>query len=168
MSTKPAPRRYSCVNAESALADLDLVPVAYRVLLKVRAFSEPGGLLHLDQAAIATMCGLSRATVNGALRDLDLAQILTRVRNGTYQLNPMLASYLTAEDCDAAIEAMPEELQVTHKDFIKQYRSNTAKYEDQLAEQRRKRQLKAEMEVAAINERRNTMRARNTQHAAGS
>ena len=96
MSTKPAPRRYACVNAESVLADLDLVPVAYRVLLKIRAFSEPGGLLHLDQAAIAKMCGLSRATVNGALRDLDLAQILTKVRNGSYQLNPMLASYLSA------------------------------------------------------------------------
>ncbi|MHA6756968.1 MarR family transcriptional regulator [Streptacidiphilus sp. PAMC 29251] len=168
MSTTPAPRRYACVNAEGVLADLDLVPVAYRVLLKIRAFSSDGGLLHLDQAAIAKMCGLSRATVNGALRDLDLAQILTRVRNGSYQLNPMLASYRTVEECEAAIEAMPATQKLTHKDFVQQYRLNLERYQDQLAEQRLKRQLKAEREAAAISERRNTMRTMNTQRAAGS
>jgi hypothetical protein len=154
-----ASRRYACVNAESILADLDLVPVAYRVLYKVRAYSEPGGLVHLDQAAIAQMLGLSRATVNSALRDLDLAQILTKVRNGVYQLNPMLAPYLTDDDCRAAIDRMPAHQKLSHPGFIEQYHRNLSRYQDQLAEQRRKRKEKAERETAAIARRRSSMRA---------
>jgi hypothetical protein len=36
-------------NAEGIVADLDLLPAAYRVLLKLRAHSEPGGRIEIDQ-----------------------------------------------------------------------------------------------------------------------
>ncbi|MFJ2781515.1 helix-turn-helix domain-containing protein [Kitasatospora sp. NPDC087315] len=151
--------RFANVNCEGVLADLDLLPAAYRVLLKLRAHSEPGGLINMDQAAIATLMGLSRPTVNAALRDLDLAQLLTRVRNGSYQLNPMLAGYLTVRECKAAVAKMPPEQRLNWPGFVDQYRRNVDQYQDQLEEQRRKRAEKANAEAAVEARRRGTLRA---------
>ncbi|MFF2080654.1 helix-turn-helix domain-containing protein [Kitasatospora sp. NPDC058162] len=151
--------RFANVNCEGVLADLDLLPAAYRVLLKLRAYSEPGGLINMDQAAIATLMGLSRPTVNAALRDLDLAQLLTRVRNGSYQLNPMLAGYLTVRDCKAAVARMPAEQRLNWPGFVEQYRRNVDQYQDQLAEQRRKRAETAKAKAAAEARRRGNLRA---------
>jgi hypothetical protein len=151
--------RYANVNCEGVLADLDLLPAAYRVLLKLRAYSEAGGLISMDQAAIASLMGLSRPTVNAALRDLDLAQLLTRVRNGSYQLNPMLAGYLTVRDCKAAVAKMPTKQRLDWPGFVDQYRRNVDQYRDQLAEQRRKRAEKAKQTAATDARRRSNLRA---------
>jgi len=151
--------RYANVNCEGVLADLDLVPAAYRVLLKLRAYSEAGGLISMDQAAIATLMGLSRPTINAALRDLDLAQLLMRVRNGSYQLNAMLAPYLTVRECRAAVAKMPQEQRLDWPGFVDQYRRNVDRYQDQLEEQRRKRAEKAKAAAAADARRRTGLRA---------
>ncbi|MEU6071256.1 helix-turn-helix domain-containing protein [Streptomyces sp. NPDC047082] len=115
---------FAAVNAEGIVADLDLLPAAYRVLLKLRAYSEPGGRIEIDQVTIAQMLGLSRAAVNAALRDLDLAQLVKKQRAGVYQLNPMLAAYLSPEDAG----------------FVDRYRKAVTAYQDQLAEKRRRRE----------------------------
>lgn len=99
---------FAAVNAEGIVADLDLLPAAYRVLLKLRAHSEPGGRIEIDQVTIAQMLGLSRAAVNAAMRDLDLAQLVKKQRAGVYQLHPMLAAYLSPEDAVAAVKTMPK------------------------------------------------------------
>lgn len=85
--------RFASVNADGLLADLDLPPAAYRALLKLRAMSEAGGRIHTDQATIGQELGLSRPSVNAALRTLELAKLVKKVRNGLYQINPMLAGY---------------------------------------------------------------------------
>ncbi|MFD1852295.1 hypothetical protein ACFSKR_00130 [Kitasatospora cinereorecta] len=41
---------FAAVNAEGIVADLDLLPAAYRALLKLRAHSEPGGRIEIDQS----------------------------------------------------------------------------------------------------------------------
>lgn len=151
--------RYANVNCEGVLADLDLLPAAYRVLLKLRAYSEPGGLISMDQAAIALLMGLSRPTINAALRDLDLARLLTRVRNGSYQLNPMLAGYLTVRECRTAVTKMPKEQRLDWPGFVDQYRRNVDQYRDQLEEQRAKRAQKAKKAAETAAARRSGLRA---------
>ncbi|GAA2409290.1 hypothetical protein GCM10010420_42130 [Streptomyces glaucosporus] len=130
---------FAAVNAEGVVADLDLLPAAYRVLLKLRAHSEPGGRIEIDQITIAQMLGLSRAAVNAALRDLDLAQLVKKQRPGIYQLNPMLAAYHSPEDAIAAVKAMPKHERLNSPDFVERYRQAVAAYQDQLAEKRRRR-----------------------------
>ncbi|GLF99119.1 helix-turn-helix domain-containing protein [Streptomyces yaizuensis] len=130
---------FAAVNAEGVVADLDLLPAAYRVLLKLRAHSEPGGRIEIDQITIAQLLGLSRAAVNAALRDLDLAQLVKKQRPGIYQINPMLAGYLSPEDAVAAVRAMPREQRLNAPDFVQRYQSAVTAYQDQLAEKRRRK-----------------------------
>ncbi|MEU2726009.1 helix-turn-helix domain-containing protein [Streptomyces sp. NPDC053499] len=130
---------FAAVNAEGIVADLDLLPAAYRVLLKMRAHSEPGGRIEIDQVTLAQMLGLSRAAVNSALRDLDLAQLVTKHKPGIYQLNPMLAAYLSPEDAIAAVKAMPKSARLNSPGFAERYRQAVAAYQDQLAEKRRRK-----------------------------
>lgn len=131
---------FAAVNAEGVVADLDLLPAAYRVLLKLRAHSEAGGRIEIDQITIAQMLGLSRAAVNAALRDLDLAQLVRKQRAGVYQLNPMLAAYLSPEDAIAAVKAMPKSERLNSPGFVDRYRHAVTAYQDQLAEKRRRRE----------------------------
>ncbi|MEU6357468.1 helix-turn-helix domain-containing protein [Streptomyces sp. NPDC047072] len=131
---------FAAVNAEGVVADLDLLPAAYRVLLKLRAHSEAGGRIEIDQITIAQMLGLSRAAVNAALRDLDLAQLVKKQRAGVYQLNPMLAAYLSPEDAIAAVKAMPKGERLNSPGFVDRYRHAVTAYQDQLAEKRRRRE----------------------------
>lgn len=131
---------FAAVNAEGIVADLDLLPAAYRVLLKLRAHSEPGGRIEIDQATIAQMLNLSRTAVNAALRDLDLAQLVKKQRAGVYQLNPMLAAYASPEDAIAAVKAMPKNERLNSTDFVDRYRRAVTTYQDQLAEKRRRRE----------------------------
>ncbi|MEU5583107.1 helix-turn-helix domain-containing protein [Streptomyces huasconensis] len=131
---------FAAVNAEGIVADLDLLPAAYRVLLKLRAHSEPGGRIEIDQGTIAQMLNLSRTAVNAALRDLDLAQLVKKQRAGVYQLNAMIAPYLSPEDAIAAVKAMPKSERLNSTDFVDRYRRSVTAYQDQLAEKRRRRE----------------------------
>ncbi|MCX4971070.1 MarR family transcriptional regulator [Streptomyces sp. NBC_00654] len=130
---------FAAVNAEGIVADLDLLPAAYRVLLKLRAHSEPGGRIEIDQTTIAKMLKLSRPAVNAAMRDLDLAQLVKKQRPGIYQINAMLAAYLTPEDAVAAVRAMPKHERLNSPDFVDRYNNAAAAYQDQLAVKRRER-----------------------------
>ncbi|MFD3931771.1 helix-turn-helix domain-containing protein [Streptomyces sp. NPDC058614] len=131
---------FAAVNAEGIVADLDLLPAAYRVLLKLRAHSEPGGRIEIDQVTIAQMLGLSRAAVNAAMRDLDLAQLVKKQRAGVYQLHPMLAAYLSPEDAIAAVKAMPKNERLNSPGFVDRYKRAVTAYQDQLAEKRRQKE----------------------------
>jgi hypothetical protein len=130
---------FAAVNAESILADLDLLPAAYRVLLKLRAYAEAGGRIEIDQATLAKMLNLSRGAVNTAMRDLDLAQLVKRKRPGIYQINAMLAPYESPEDAVAAIRAMPAEERLNSPNFIERYQWAAADYQNQLAVKRREK-----------------------------
>ncbi|MEV5681374.1 MarR family transcriptional regulator [Streptomyces sp. NPDC052179] len=130
---------FAAVNAEGIVADLDLLPAAYRVLLKLRAHSEPGGRIEIDQSTIAKMLKLSRPAVNAAMRDLDLAQLVKKQRAGIYQINAVLAAYLTPEDAVAAVREMPKQQRLNSPDFLDRYKSAAAAYQDQLAVKRRER-----------------------------
>ncbi|MET9878565.1 MarR family transcriptional regulator [Actinacidiphila glaucinigra] len=131
--------RFAPVNAEGLIADLDLPPAAYRVLLKLRSLSEPGGRIEIDQATIAGSLDLSRPSVTAALRALDLAKLVKKQRNGVYQINAMLAGYASPEDSVAAISAMDRSERLDDPRFIDRYRSDVAAYQDQLAQQRKKK-----------------------------
>ncbi|MFF4733662.1 helix-turn-helix domain-containing protein [Streptomyces mirabilis] len=131
---------FAAVNAEGIVADLDLLPAAYRVLLKLRAHSEPGGRIEIDQVTIAQMLGLSRAAVNAAMRDLDLAQLVKKQRAGVYQLHPMLAAYLSPEDAVAAVKTMPKNQRLNSPGFVDRYKRAVTAYQDQLAEKRRQKE----------------------------
>ena len=127
---------FAAVNTDGIVADLDLLPAAYRVLLKLRAHSEPGGRIEIDQVTIAQMLGLSRAAVNAAMRDLDLAQLVKKQRAGVYQLHPMLAAYLAPEDAIAAVKTMPNNERLNSPGFVDRYKRAVTAYQDQLAEKR--------------------------------
>lgn len=131
---------FAAVNAEGIVADLDLLPAAYRVLLKLRAHSEPGGRIEIDQATIAQMLNLSRAAVNAAMRDLDLAQLVKKQRAGTYQLHPMLAAYLSPEDAVAAVKTIPRNARLNSPGFVERYKKAVTAYQDQLAAKRRQKE----------------------------
>lgn len=131
---------FAAVHAEGVVADLDLLPAAYRVLLKVRAHSEPGGRVEVERVTLAQMLSLSRAAVNAALRDLELAQLLKKKRAGVYQLNPMLAAYLSPKDAIAAVKAMPKNERLNSPGFVKRYRTAVAANQDHLADKRRRRE----------------------------
>jgi hypothetical protein len=151
--------RFAAVNADGLLADLDLPPAAYRALLKLRAFSEAGGRITIDQAAIGELLNLSRPSVNAALRSLELARLVTKVRNGVYQINPMLAGYNSPEDAVAAVNAMPKGDRLDVPGFVDNYHQAVAAYQDQLARQRKKRADQAAAKKAAATKRRSTLHA---------
>ncbi|MGW2083323.1 MarR family transcriptional regulator [Streptomyces sp. NPDC001939] len=138
---------FAAVNAEGIVADLDLLPAAYRVLLKLRPHSEPGGRIEIDQGTIAQMLKLSRPAVNAALRDLDHAQLVMKQRPGIYQLNPMLAAYLSPEDAVAAVRKMPPEQRLNSPSFMERYHQAVEDYRDQLAAKRRRKENAKRREV---------------------
>ena len=150
---------FAAVNCDGIVADLDMGPAAYRILLKLRAHSEAGGRIDMDQTAIAQLVGLSRSTVITGMRDLLLARLLKRVRNGNYQLNAMIAGYRSPEDAVAAVNVMPADERLDNPNFVKRYREAAAEYQDQLAEQREKRAKAAEAKKAAADRRRRTLHA---------
>jgi DNA-binding MarR family transcriptional regulator len=82
---------FTPVNAEGVVAALDLPGPAYRVLLALRSRSEPGGRVEMGQSQIAALLGLSRPSVTSGLRELILARLVTKQRNGVYRINAMLA-----------------------------------------------------------------------------
>ncbi|MFF4402684.1 MarR family transcriptional regulator [Streptomyces sp. NPDC001480] len=144
--------RFAAVNADGLLADLDLPPAAYRALLKLRALSEPGGRIHIDQATIGHQLSLSRPSVNAALRTLELARLVKKVRNGLYQINPMLAGYNSPEDAVAAVHTMPAEDRLDTRDFLPNYHQAVAAYENHLVEKRRRQQdLKRRQALKAVS-----------------
>jgi DNA-binding GntR family transcriptional regulator len=151
--------RFAAVNADGLLADLDLPPAAYRALLKLRALSEAGGRITIDQATIGEMLDLSRPSVNAALRTLELAKLVKKVRNGVYQINPMLAGYNSPEDAVAAVASMPSVERLDARDFVDNYHRAVADYQDQLAQQRKKRAAHAAAKKAAAAKRRGSLHA---------
>lgn len=151
--------KWAATNADSLLADLDLPPAAYRALLKLRGRSEAGGLINIDQAALGELLGLSRPSVNAALRELELAKLVKKVRNGVYQINPMLAGYTCPEDAEAAVKAMPKADRLDSKNYVASYHKAVAAYQDQLAEQRKKRAALAAAKKAAAGKRRGALHA---------
>lgn len=151
--------KWAATNADSLLADLDLPPAAYRALLKLRGRSEAGGRISIDQAALGELLGLSRPSVNAALRELELAKLVKKVRNGVYQINPMLAGYACPEDAEAAVKAMPKADRLDNRNYVASYHKAVAAYQDQLAEQRKKRAALAAAKKAAADKRRGSLHA---------
>ncbi|MGW0752553.1 MarR family transcriptional regulator [Streptomyces sp. NPDC002587] len=151
--------RFAAVNADGLLSDLDLPPAAYRVLLKLRSLSEPGGRILIDQATVGGLLELSRPSVNAALRSLELAKLVRKVRNGVYQINPMLAGYNSFEDAVAAVNEMAAEERLDARGYVDSYHQAVAAYQDQLAEQRKKRAAQAVAKKAAESKRRRTLHA---------
>ncbi|MGW1619954.1 MarR family transcriptional regulator [Streptomyces sp. NPDC002172] len=151
--------KWAATNADSLLADLDLPPAAYRALLKLRGRSEAGGLISIDQATLGELLRLSRPSVNAALRELELAKLVKKVRNGVYQINPMLAGHASPEDALAAVKAMPKEDRLDSKTYVANYHKAVAAYQDQLAEQRKKRAAAAAAKKAAAAKRRGSLHA---------
>ncbi|TJZ95304.1 MarR family transcriptional regulator [Actinacidiphila oryziradicis] len=151
--------RFASVNADGLLADLDLPPASYRALLKLRALSEAGGRISIDQATVGQLLGLSRPSVNAALRSLELAKLVKKVRNGVYQINPMLAGYHSPEDAVAAVNAMPTNERLDTPRFVANYHQAVAAYQDQLAKQREKRAAQAAAKKASDAKRRKTLHA---------
>jgi DNA-binding GntR family transcriptional regulator len=96
--------------------------------------------MEIDQVTIAQMLGLSRAAVNAAMRDLDLAQLVKKQRAGVYQLHPMLAAYLSPEDAIAAVKTMPKNERLNSPGFVDRYKRAVTAYQDQLAEKRRQKE----------------------------
>lgn len=131
--------RFAAVDADGLLADLDLPPAAYRALLKLWAHSEAGGRITIDQAAIGQLLNLSRPSVKAALRSLELAKLVTKIRNGVYQINPMLAGYNSPEDAVTAVNAMAKSDRLDVPGFVDNYHQAVADYQDQLARERKKR-----------------------------
>ncbi|WP_327072029.1 helix-turn-helix domain-containing protein [Kitasatospora sp. NBC_01302] len=151
--------RFAAVNADGLLADLDLPPAAYRALLKLRAVSEAGGRVAIDQGSIGELIGLSRPSANAALRSLELAKLVKKVRNGLYQINPMVAGHNSPQDAVAAVNEMPQEDRLDTPGFLDSYRRAVADYQDQLARQREKRAAQAAAKKAAAARRRGSLHA---------
>ncbi|MFE1335478.1 MarR family transcriptional regulator [Streptomyces microflavus] len=151
--------QWSATNADGLLADLDLPPAAYRALLKMRGASQAGGRIAMDQGTLGELLGLSRPSANAALRELELAKLVKKIRNGVYQINPMLAGYDSPEDAVAAVKAMPRADRLDSKTYVTDYHRAVAAYQDQLAEQRKKRAAAATAKKATAAKRRGTLHA---------
>ncbi|MFF0059573.1 MarR family transcriptional regulator [Streptomyces microflavus] len=151
--------QWSATNADGLLADLDLPPAAYRALLKMRGASEAGGRIAMDQGTLGELLGLSRPSANAALRELELAKLVKKIRNGVYQINPMLAGYDSPEEAVAAVKAMPRADRLDSKTYVTDYNRAVAAYQDQLAEQRKKRAAAATAKKATAAKRRGTLHA---------
>ncbi|WP_103534188.1 helix-turn-helix domain-containing protein [Streptomyces sp. SM11] len=151
--------QWSATNADGLLADLDLPPAAYRALLKMRGASEAGGRIAMDQGTLGELLGLSRPSANAALRELELAKLVKKIRNGVYQINPMLAGYDSPEEAVAAVKAMPRADRLDSKSYVADYNRAVAAYQDQLAEQRKKRAAAAAAKKATAAKRRASLHA---------
>lgn len=66
---------------------------------------------------------------------------MKKQRNGVYQLNPMLAGYLSLADCTAAVADMDPAERLNAPDFVERYHKAVKMYQDQLAQKRKAREL---------------------------
>ncbi|MGW0885306.1 MarR family transcriptional regulator [Streptomyces sp. NPDC002671] len=130
---------FAPVNAEGVVASLNLSQPAYRILHALRSRSEPGGRIETGQAQIAALLGLSRPSVTSGLRDLILARLVKKERNGVYRINPMLAGYQHPAEAVAAIEQMNPLDRLDDPHFVTRYHQAVEEYREQLARDRRKK-----------------------------
>lgn len=115
--------------------------------------------IAMDQGILGELLGLSRPSANAALRELELAKLVKKVRNGVYQINPMLAGYDSPEDALDAVRAMPKADRLDSKTYVTDYHQAVAAYQDQLAEQRKKRATAAAAKKTTAAKRRGTLHA---------
>nr|WP_126641469.1 helix-turn-helix domain-containing protein [Embleya hyalina] len=97
---------YSSTALWSILPDLDLPPATMRVLARLQAVQQPGGLIVESQVDIASALGLSQVTVSRSMRTLRDRNLVIGSR-GSKRLHPLIAGYASSEDYErAAIEAV--------------------------------------------------------------
>ncbi|MER5853578.1 helix-turn-helix domain-containing protein [Streptomyces sp. NPDC002012] len=130
---------FTPVNAEGVVAALDLPQTAYRVLFALRSRSESGGRIEMGQNQIAALLGLSRPSVTSGLRELILARLVTKQRNGVYRINAMLAGYESTAAAQRAIDDMDVDDRLDDPDFVARYHQAVEDYREQLALERRKK-----------------------------
>ncbi|KWT63897.1 regulator [Streptomyces albus subsp. albus] len=130
---------FAPVNAEGVVAALDLPGTAYRVLCVLRSRSEAGGRVEMGQNQIAALLRLSRPSVTSALRELILARLVTKQRNGIYRINAMLAGYESFSDAQRAIDEMDIADRLDEPTFVARYHQAVEDYREKLALERRKK-----------------------------
>ncbi|MFD9415981.1 MarR family transcriptional regulator [Streptomyces goshikiensis] len=115
----------------------------------------------MHQATRGELLGLSRPSVSATLweLELELAKLVKKVRNGVYQINPMLAGYNSPEDALDAVKAMPKADRLDSKTYVADYNRTVAAYQDQLAEQRKKCAAAAAAKKATAAKRRGSLHA---------
>ncbi|MFF9070131.1 hypothetical protein ACF09E_32770 [Streptomyces sp. NPDC014891] len=82
----------------------------------------------------------------------EAAKLVKKVRNGVYQINPMLAGYNSPEDALDAVKARLKVDRLDSKTYVTDYHRAVAAYLDQLAEQRKKRAAAAAVKKGAAEE----------------
>ncbi len=127
------------VNGEGVVAALDLPQPAYRVLFTLRSRSESGGRVEMGQNQIAELLSLSRPSVTSAFRELILARLVTKQRNGVYRINAMLAGYESPAAAQRAIDDMTVDDRLDDPEFVARYHQAVEDYREQLALDRRKK-----------------------------
>ncbi|MFJ1839914.1 MarR family transcriptional regulator [Streptomyces sp. NPDC088175] len=109
------------------------------MLHTLRSRSESGGRVEMGQTEIAALLRLSRPSVTSGLRELILARLVTKQRNGVYQINAMLAGYESPAEAQRAIEDMDIDDRLDDPDFVARYHRAVEDYREQLALERRKK-----------------------------
>ncbi|MEU5599541.1 helix-turn-helix domain-containing protein [Streptomyces sp. NPDC020298] len=130
---------FTPVNAEGVVASLNLPQPAYRVLFTLRSHSESGGRVEMSQAQMAARLRLSRPSVTSSLRELILARLVKKERNGVYRINPMLAGYQQLAEVVTAVEEMDPADRLDDPHFVARYHQAIEDYREQLARNRRKK-----------------------------
>ncbi|WP_327278637.1 MarR family transcriptional regulator (plasmid) [Streptomyces sp. NBC_01224] len=93
----------------------------------------------MGQNQIAALLGLSRPSVTSGLRELILARLVTKQRNGVYRINAMLAGYESTAAAQRAIDDMDVDDRLDDPDFAARYHQAVEDYREQLALERRKK-----------------------------
>ncbi|MEV5681537.1 MarR family transcriptional regulator [Streptomyces sp. NPDC052069] len=109
------------------------------MLLTLRSRSESGGRVEMGQNQIAALLDLSRPSATSGLRELILARLVTKQRNGVYRINAMLAGYESPAAAQRAIDDMPVEDRLDDPEFVTRYHQAVEDYREQLALERRKK-----------------------------
>ncbi|MGW1171353.1 hypothetical protein [Streptomyces sp. NPDC002550] len=78
-------------------------------------------------------------SVTSGLRELILARLVKKQRNGIYRINPMLADYERPTAARAAIDAIDPAGRLDDPHFVARYHQAVEDYRDQLARERRKK-----------------------------
>lgn len=84
-----------------------------------------------------------------ALRPLELARLVWKVRNGVDQIHSMLAGYHSPQDAVAAVNVMAQEDCLDARGLVAGYHRSVAGHEDQLARQRTKHKAQSTAKKAA-------------------